>query len=271
MPQAGAHALRHMYVWTGCLLLFSHMLRNRPHRHVPASLLVGLDCPFDLHVDGRHARLRGALVAPHARQSLDSRGGAMLVLHVDPDRPEFRRIAPRLAGAPSCPLPEALVERFVPRLAAFRRALPSCAGAEVLLGELVAALADGPARELDARIAALVERLRSDLPSRLELGALAAELGLSESRLMHLFKAQLGVPLRRFVLGLRLQNAMHLWGEGMNLAELALDAGFYDQPHLIRTARAMVDELPSLLADPRRVRLHRCARHRERAPTADTR
>ena len=47
---------------------------------------------------------------------------------------------------------------------------------------------------------------------------------------------------------LKCQRALALWRSGMNFTELAVAAGFYDQPHLNRTLRAMFDALPSRYA-----------------------
>ena len=46
----------------------------------------------------------------------------------------------------------------------------------------------------------------------------------------------------------RAWRALTLWRDGMSLTDLALAAGFYDQPHLNRTLRAMFDTLPSRYA-----------------------
>ncbi len=78
--------------------------------------------------------------------------------------------------------------------------------------------------------------------------ALAEAVGLSESRFRHLFREELGVNLKRFQLHLKCQRALTLWRDGMSLTDLALAAGFYDQPHLNRTLRAMFDTLPSRYA-----------------------
>ena len=76
----------------------------------------------------------------------------------------------------------------------------------------------------------------------------AEAVGLSESRFRHLFREELGVNLKRFQLHLKCQRALTLWRDGMSLTDLALAAGFYDQPHLNRTLRAMFDTLPSRYA-----------------------
>ena len=89
---------------------------------------------------------------------------------------------------------------------------------------------------------------RGDDAAGLGGAALAEAVGLSESRFRHLFREELGVNLKRFQLHLKCQRALTLWRDGMSLTDLALAAGFYDQPHLNRTLRAMFDTLPSRYA-----------------------
>ena len=70
---------------------------------------------------------------------------------------------------------------------------------------------------------------------------------MSESRLMHLFSAQLGGSMRQYILWLKVRYALQLWIEGHSLIDLAFEAGFSDQAHYTRTLRRMVDFAPSIL------------------------
>jgi len=239
-----------IFLWPGRFLMLAPAVKNAPHRHPAASILVGLERPFSLRIERQAPRpYRAVLVAPNVRQSLDSLGGAMLVVHMDPDLPVFRTLLPRLADEP---VREAHADIVCPALPA------SCAEAQALFERAIAAFGSGAAAQLDPRIATLVASLRADLPETLDVASLARAAHLSSSRLMHLFKRELGVPLRRFVLNLRLQAAMRHWQPGMTLARLAVEAGFYDQPHMVRTARETFDALPSHYADPEAIAVHRC-------------
>ncbi|HUP92607.1 MAG TPA: AraC family transcriptional regulator [Solimonas sp.] len=250
----------HLYLWPGALMMVARAVRNQPHAHLPASLLVGLEGPLALGIAGRSFEADAALVAPNVEQSLDSRGGAVLVLHIDPDLPAYRRVAGHVAHQPGYVLPAARAAVLRTQLAASRAGF-SLPAARAAMDAVVEAFVEAApeAAPLDPRVIALVQALRDELPEKLDVAQLAAQAGLSESRLMHLFSAQMGVTLRRFILNLRLQQAIRLWRPGMALATLAAEAGFYDQPHLVRTARSLVDVLPSLFTDPRAVQVTRCS------------
>ncbi|MHC0432562.1 helix-turn-helix domain-containing protein [Streptomyces sp. O3] len=112
-----------------------------------------------------------------------------------------------------------------------------------------AAVDDGPPLGRTARHSGLAEVLRT-LPGQLaagqvRLGQAARVAGLSESRLSHLFRSQLGLPFRSYVLWLRLQRATELVAAGCSLTEAAHGAGFADQAHLTRVCRRMFGIAPS--------------------------
>ncbi len=77
---------------------------------------------------------------------------------------------------------------------------------------------------------------------------LAAQLGLSTSRLTHLFTEQVGIPLRRYVLWTRLRIAITRVQAGDDLTGAAHGAGFADSAHLTRTTREMFGLPPSVLS-----------------------
>src|SRR5262249_36153394 len=79
-----------------------------------------------------------------------------------------------------------------------------------------------------------ITRVLRALPHRLAgaesvaLDAVAASVGLSPSRFMHLFTASVGVPLRPYLLWLRLQCGAGELARGQSVADAAYAAGFAD-------------------------------------------
>lgn len=99
---------------------------------------------------------------------------------------------------------------------------------------------------------AVVEALRQ-LPELIVAGpvgagVLASRAGISVSRLTHLFTAQVGIPLRRYVLWSRLRIAISRVRAGDDLTAAAHGAGFADSAHLTRTTRTMFGLAPSVLS-----------------------
>lgn len=111
----------------------------------------------------------------------------------------------------------------------------------------------------DARVRAALERLRQPeaLSSEAALEDLARDLGLSASRLRHLFKAQAGLSLKRYALWQKVFRALELAALG-NLTEAALEAGFSDSSHFSRVFRESFGLAPSGVFGSRSVQVRLC-------------
>lgn len=239
-----------LFVWPDHWQVIGHLMSNRPHRHISASWLVGLDGPFRLQVAGQWRTTSAALVAPDVEQSLDPRNTRMWCAQLDPDSGFWRALQPRLAGEPSVDIP-------VPD-ASFPASGPDdCDAVREAMRAAVQCLGGSP-EPMDPRVREVCEYLRAEMPERVDVGQLGAAVSLSSSRLSHLFRQQTGVPLRRFLLHLKMNRVLAHWERGKSMSQLATEAGFYDQPHFVRTARDMFDALPSEYVTTGRFRVCRC-------------
>jgi AraC-like DNA-binding protein len=106
--------------------------------------------------------------------------------------------------------------------------------------------ADSRVRPLDPRVWRVLRLLRDQPldPRFTSLPRLAQVAKLSPSRFMHVFTESTGIPLRRYVLWLRVQRAAAAIASGCAVTEAAYLAGFADAPHLTRTCRRMLGVTP---------------------------
>jgi AraC-like DNA-binding protein len=82
------------------------------------------------------------------------------------------------------------------------------------------------------------------------IGTLAAEAGLSRPRFAGAFEAQIGVKPKLFARIQRFHRLLYaLHADQRSLAELALDAGYYDQPHMTAECRAFSGLTPAEYRD----------------------
>lgn len=63
-PTSGQGHKGTLFLWQDHWQVLGQLMPNRSHRHISASLLVGLDSPFRLAVDGEWRETRAAIVAP---------------------------------------------------------------------------------------------------------------------------------------------------------------------------------------------------------------
>lgn len=75
-------------------------------------------------------------------------------------------------------------------------------------------------------------------PDQWRASDIAQQLGLSESRFLHLISAELGMPWRPYLLWRRLICAMQSIKRGNNATQAAHGAGFTDSAHLSRTIKS---------------------------------
>jgi len=130
-------------------------------------------------------------------------------------------------------------------------------------GELAERLAEAPdwATRIDLFERAIAERVLAAPPVASELewawerllesdgaapiGELAAELGWSRRHLAVRFRDELGMPPKALARLLRFERAVGRLRAGDELADLALDAGYYDQAHFNRDFRAFAGTTPT--------------------------
>ncbi|MCH8499168.1 MAG: AraC family transcriptional regulator [Marinobacter sp.] len=225
-----------VFLWDDHWIVTGQLAANKPHRHVSASLLWGVDGEFGLQVGEHWRQTRAAVVAPDVLQALDPGQTDIWIAQLDPDTEHWQALRAYLGSRLSADLPPPLVNR--------RLALDTCEGNRQLLRDWLGQLDTLPA-VMDERLRSVCGQVRGNPAIPLDVASLAGSVGLSASRLAHLFREQLGVTLRRFMLHQKFYRMLSDWQPGKTLSELAADAGFYDQPHMVRTARQFFDAVPS--------------------------
>ena len=98
---------------------------------------------------------------------------------------------------------------------------------------------------IDNRIETSLAYIRMSLSTELRLDDVASRVHLSASRYAHLFKEQVGIPFRRFVLWTRLQATVESILKGSSLTSACYDGGFSDLSHFSKTFVAMFGVAPS--------------------------
>ena len=97
----------------------------------------------------------------------------------------------------------------------------------------------------DQRIERVIDQIKNSIGENTSLTELANLVNLSPAYLSELFKSCTGLPVRRYRLWHRLYSTVENTGLGKNLTEAAMDCGFNDSSHFIRTFRSMLGMTPT--------------------------
>ncbi|MFB7257019.1 helix-turn-helix domain-containing protein [Streptomyces nojiriensis] len=178
--------------------------------------------------DGRVVRGAALLVPPMTAHRMLS-AGDLLTVFVEP----HSALADRLRGR--CGPGSGIVA--VPEL---------CRLDEAELGRAAALPSEGLDPRLLAAAALLEGRDGPEGPAELvPMDLVAARVGLSPQRLRALARQQLGMPLARRRIWLKLRRSAEALEEGRSPAEAAAAGGFADQAHLTRRMREMIGMTPA--------------------------
>lgn len=238
--------------WPAAMIVWGPGFTSTLHRHHCVHLLMAVHGTLRIRCGSRQRWLRcgAVLVRANAAHEVDARGATVLIAFVDPQSPLGAALSARIERA-IAPVPEH-------ELAHWRHAIGSGPAlskprVEAWLSEVL--LRERRPPKSHPRVNRVLRYLRERLDSDedLSLTKLAGIAGLSESHLMHTFTASLGIPLRPYILWLRVQRACGELSNGASITEAAARSGFSDAAHLSRTFRRMLGTTPSEIASRRKV------------------
>ena len=223
----------------GAHTFFAGPLRyNAAHQHGAPVYLAGLYGPFRIRVQGQDwIRCRTALVPAGLLHELDVDGAPLGVLYLEPGATGPEALVPLLRGTTESGGALLGTAGEVAPLRALWEARDAARWAGDALSDLTAFSGRRGARPRDARILRVV----ASLTLRPDPGRSAAQLvravGLSDSRLQHLFTREVGVPFRRYRAWARMRRAIEAVVAGANFTAAAHAAGFADQAHFAHDFR----------------------------------
>jgi AraC-like DNA-binding protein len=191
-----------------------------PHQLPVWCVVVGVDGPMTLTVDGASHQARSVLVPPRTTHQLRARG-RIVSAYLDP--------ASGRAAVSEC-FTGSIGEAALGHRRESELLAPPTDPIDALAWLDIAA--PSGVQEMDPRIARLTSEFRDHPASKRSASALAGDVGLSESRLLHLFRAETGTSMRAYRMWTRMLQAAREVGTGSNLTTAAARTGFASPSHL---------------------------------------
>jgi AraC-like DNA-binding protein len=232
-------------VWPAAMVVWGPGFTTAGHRHHCVQLVMAMRGTLLIRRRPSDPWIRcgAALVRPDAEHEVDAQNTIVLIGFVESESELGAALAERIEGHISS-VSDVEVARW--RVALGR--MPSEARAERWVRTQL--LHKRRPVRIHPGVTLVLKHLREKLgiADDFSLKTLASISGLSQSRFMHVFTESTGVPLRPYVLWLRLQRACCDLMSGASVTAAAHAAGFSDAAHLTRTFRRMLGMTPTDLA-----------------------
>ncbi|RNL60857.1 AraC family transcriptional regulator [Nocardioides marmoriginsengisoli] len=237
-----------VWLWSGHAAYEGPSLQLDVHSGSVHCFALGLDAPFLLRSEGTAERqVRSALIPARTPHQLVADTGRMVFFYVDPSAPGAAGLDEQLTDRSTT---ITVHHRDEAALISAWRSNPS-AGPELLRRRLLGPVDAAP---VDVRVRSAMRLLRSQPADNASAAEIAAAVGLSTSRFLHLFSASAGTSFRRYRMWARMCHAAGALGDGADLTTAAIAAGFSSPSHFSDTFRAMFGlSASALLAGPTRL------------------
>lgn len=241
-----------VFLWQEQALFLGSAAQTSLHASPAIKIVVALDGEFRLKFaeNSEWQNFKSAIIAPGQMHAIDGRNKRLALIILVPEARAAQPLIPILARKGISRIPASIVQNFLPIFDAFEKTDNLTVESEELSRKLLRTLRNGDEllnSAIDERVSQSVEWIRTELENNVSVKEIAASVELSESRFSHLFTENLRVPVRRYLLWMKLRDAMHLLAKGVSLTDTAYEAGFSDSAHLTRTFRQMLGITPSAL------------------------
>ncbi|MBM9501296.1 helix-turn-helix transcriptional regulator [Leptospira sp. 201903071] len=237
-----------LYLWNSRVMYATNAMQTDFHVHYAATLAISLEKKISIETEQGKEEYRVALVGPNTYHRTVSPGVEMIALLIDPETYEYASISDFVKTGEVKRLE---IENFLPlteKLWKLYNGILNDEEAWDLHLDLLQCVF--PFRKLekniDERIRRIAYKIRTELPDSIRMKEIGKDFSISEDRLIRLFKENLGIPLRRYLLWVRILSTVKLLKEGKNITEAAHAAGFSDSAHFSRTFKENFGFVPSL-------------------------
>lgn len=231
-----------IFLDAGAILYVGPGSRADGHAHHAVQFVWSQNGTIQVELDNQRLQRTATLIPANTEHSLDAVGSTIALLLVEPHGSRgvaLDKIAHRDIGR----------ERAadIAKLA-FPTPETSSTQVHAWCDEVLAALGlvatRPPISSISRRAIEYIERTIDTVP---RVADAAAAIGVSSTRVTHVFTQEIGIPFRRFVLWTRIKHAVAAFQAGRDLSASAIAAGFSDAAHFSRTFRSMFGLSPSLV------------------------
>ncbi len=237
-----------LYIWNGLCVFWGTSFHTNPHKHNTLQLVFDIEKEFLLKDENTKWRAYSAAIidADHNHQ-LDSNGSIQLFLYLDKDSRYAKLLKSKYLQKQSI---NSIAQVRIGRLndSFFKQLLVQNNCDEMFLGciSILKKLINfSKLEQLDKRVEKAIDFITKSPIKNFKVKDISLEVGLSESRLRHLFKEQVGQSIQNFVMWMRVIDSLNDVLKGKKLMNTAYDYGFSDASHMTKSFIEIIGVPPS--------------------------
>lgn len=237
-----------VYFMDGMVAAFRNAVLAETHSHHAVQITIDLEGEIEVFHNDTVDTFRGVIIPQGLSHRLDASGHWQLTLLLDPELTLTQQIINQVSlGDRPIPIPDQLFEKLVEWLPKKPEELESLDVFKLkFLKTLNDFLAVSIPHTIDQRVTDLIQDIHA-LEDLSTTDKLIDKLPLSKSRISHLFVQHTGIPLRSYIVWLKVRRSVDHMLNGHSITDSAHLAGFSDLAHLSRSFKKMFGINVSLL------------------------
>ncbi|MDH6477704.1 AraC-like DNA-binding protein [Paenibacillus sp. PastH-2] len=223
------------------LLVLSDTIDADDHTHAFVQITLAFEGELDIELEGRSMRCSGIAIDSNIRHRLDGTGKPLMLLLIDGTSDIAAGFRQRIGDSGYCQLPPDQVKTITGFVQAHYASIKDSSSYRSFFMQLMELFRlEVQAAFEDSRIRDLIQLMKDCRDSEHSVGMYANQLGLSGSRLAHLFKQHTGTSLSGYIVLHKLQKAVYLIFNGTPITDAAMAAGFDSPSHFAATSKRML-------------------------------
>ncbi len=239
-----------LYVWNGFSVFWGMSFNTSPHHHDTLQLVFDIERSFKLKdKDTDWQEYAAAIIKDGHMHQFDSNDSVQLFLYLDRETIYAKQLAEKyLSDRGINDLTSSDIRKlsndFFKKLLVESNCDSLFNGCLVILKHLIQL--DVPVQK-DDRVEKALRFIAQSRSRQIMPKDVAAHVCLSESRIRHLFKKQVGQPLQNFILWMKVVDSLSLIVKGGKVEETAFATGFWDASHMNRSYKTLLGVSPGAI------------------------
>ncbi|MEG0440117.1 MAG: AraC family transcriptional regulator [Solibacillus sp.] len=242
------HDLRHklyLFFLEDHITFYTNKVDADNHQHHYIQVTLSLENSFTIEIENEVIQTTGVIINSNKTHKIKGTNGWQLFVLVNPESKFGEALSQKLSGKAVYSFDYIDLD-----ILSNVKKIENRQQYEQFLKQLMASLQLNKTfvhSPLDSRIQQVIDFIGNAQFEEMTIKQLSEHIFLSESRLSHLFKAEMGISLTSFLVHEKLLRAFKLIFTGMKMTDAAIEAGFYSSSHFTRSARDKLGMSPSAI------------------------